>query len=86
MNQSSQMRIFLITCTVLFVAWAMLNTLFWPVEDYANTALAYAESTNQIARGMSIGIAAYLSAIAITIGWYLTRSDARRLAPMDVRS
>lgn len=81
MRQGLQIRLFMIVATVLFMAWTMLLTVFWPVEDYANAALAYAESTNQIARGMSIGVAAYFSAIAIATCWYFTSKSSKAGVP-----
>lgn len=62
-------RLALIVATVLFVAWTLMTTLFWPVEDYADASLAYAESTNQIVRSMSLGIVGYMSCLALIFGW-----------------
>lgn len=67
-------RYALISATILLFAWTLLNTVFWPVEDYADGALAYAESTNQIVRGMSIGLSGYLAAVALIFGWSSTNN------------
>lgn len=69
MKPMTTSRLALVLATALFVAWTLLNTVFWPVEDYANASLAYAESTNQIVRGMSIGIAGYLCCLALILAW-----------------
>lgn len=74
MQHLSGIRLTLVLATVLFLAWTALNTVCWPVEDYADVTHAYAESTNQIVRGMSIGIAGYLAVIATTVGWGLTNT------------
>lgn len=74
MKHQTETRITLVAATLLFIAWTMINTVLWPVENYANVTHAYAESTNQIVRGMSIGIAGYLSCLALLIGWNLTAS------------
>lgn len=66
-------RVVIAVATVLFIGWTLLNTVFWPLEDYANPVHAYAESTNQIARGMSLGIMVYLSTLGIVLGWHITR-------------
>ncbi|MEM9019112.1 MAG: hypothetical protein AAGC44_00995 [Planctomycetota bacterium] len=66
-------RLIIFTATVLFVAWTMLNTVFWPVEDYGDVIHTYTESTNAIARGMSLGITMYLSVLGITLGWHVTK-------------
>ncbi len=77
MQHISGSRGVLILATVLFVGWSLLNTVFWPVEDYANVTHAYTESTNQIVRGMSIGTAGYLSVLGTVVGWNLTSKDAK---------
>ncbi len=74
MNQLSCIRFALILATIVFLGWTVLNTAFWPVEDYADVTHAYAESTNQIVRGMSIGVASYISAVAMIAGWALTNN------------
>lgn len=76
MKTESWRRFALIVATLALLAWTALNTVFWPIEDYADAALAYAESTNQIVRGMSIGIVAYVSCLAIVFGWgYSNKAD-----------
>ena len=77
MKNISATSIVLAVATILFLAWTALNTVFWPVEDYGNVTHAYAESTNQIARGMSIGVAGYLSVIGLTLSWHLGRRPAK---------
>lgn len=62
-------RIALVLATSMLLVWTLLNTIMWPVDDYADAALAYAESTNQIVRGMSIGVAAYVASLAMIFGW-----------------
>ncbi len=77
MHPNSTCRIVIVLSTVLFVGWTLLNTVLWPLEDYADITHAYAESTNQIVRGMSIGIAGYLAVLATTIGWVLTANNPK---------
>lgn len=62
-------RVSLTLATVLLFAWTLLHTVLWPLEDYADVSLAYAESTNRIVRGISIGIAGYLGCVAMIFGW-----------------
>lgn len=73
MNQLSGIRFAIVIATVLFLGWTLLNTVCWPVENYGDVTHAYAESTNQIVRGMSLGIAGYLSVLATTVGWAVTQ-------------
>ena len=47
--------------------------LLWPVENYADAVHAYTESTNQIIRGLAIGVTAYLAVLGIVIGWNVTK-------------
>lgn len=73
MKAISTSRAVLLVATALFIAWTLINTVFWPVEDYANVSMAYTESTNQIVRGMSLGIAGYLSVLGAIVGWNVTQ-------------
>ena len=77
MNRVSPAFVVLLAATAVFLAWTALNTVFWPVEDYGNVTHAYAESTNQIARGMSIGTAGYLSVLGLTLSWHVCRARAK---------
>ena len=45
----------------------------YPVREYGDTIQAYAENTNQLVRGMSVGLTAYLAVLGLVIGWYFTR-------------
>ena len=76
MNQLTVIRLTLGFATVLFLGWTLMNTVCWPLEDYGDRTHAYAESTNQIVRGMSIGIAGYLSIVATVVGWALTSAKS----------
>lgn len=53
-------------------------TVLWPLEDYADRQLAYLESIDQIARGMSVGVAGYLAVMGLVIGWHVTGRSAER--------
>ena len=70
-------QVILVAATLLFLGWTALNTVCWPLEDYGDVVHAYTESTNQIARGMSLGVAGYLSVLGLTIGWHVTKSPAK---------
>ncbi len=35
MKRKTATWIVLVFATILFIAWTLLNTVFWPVEDYA---------------------------------------------------
>jgi hypothetical protein len=76
MKHLTPSRVVIFVATAAFVGWTLLNTILWPLEDYADRVHAYAESTNQIARGMSLGVMAYLSTLGIVLGWHVTRPMA----------
>ena len=75
MNNFSFRRTVLVFSTLGFLAWALALTVFWPLEDYADVTHAYAESTNQMVRGMSIGLAVYLATIVLIALWPRTEID-----------
>jgi len=79
MTTSTLNRILLLFVTLIFLAWTALYTVCWPLEDYGNVIHAYTESTNLIVRGMALGLAGYLSAISLIIGWNITRPAEAKL-------
>ena len=73
MDSLAASRFTLLFATLVFTVWTSLVLSWLPKDNYADLAHAYAENTNLIARGMSIGIACYLAVIASIIGWNVTK-------------
>jgi len=73
MDRLTISRAVLLLATLMFIAWTLVATVFWPVEDYGNLVHAYTESTNLVVRGMSIGVTWYLSVLGLIIGWNATK-------------